>query len=490
MLGFNRLRKKAEKRVLSNLSLPQLFYVPKGKTSGNVMRLELHGHFLRVFPLYRSVKICEVQWNKEIWQSVSLVRDALTRLAQTLRDRFVSLFSERAKTHIADARLDAGAQIKEAYEYLQERFIENCVRKSCDHFRRGLMEKLSVNCEQIFASHVSNHLGMLAYKMREEFEKQRQNNFSPIVQSGGYALPDNTRFIFGHKKTSVYVIEQNPQVRTVLFGKVPKSTDLNSYTLAFPFIVFFAAIRDNSIRGLRVFFRNAPIESVTDALFCPALSNVNENTFQVCLPYPNTRGGAKKIIAETLQNFWGSAFNSDWSAFLNSAKASFPQISTLSRWQEETKRNQNFITSISWHSAQKTVETAARGFLEEAEGEAVKDASQKTDLSSYEPYLKRLSGELAQKIQEACFFLVEHVAVDDISRSIAEKELEKTFSKTFEKIKERMEKHVEDIFEPITKSETIEVPVNKTIAEIESDARRAEENIRRMFELAFEGKNG
>ncbi|MBI3273803.1 MAG: hypothetical protein HYZ69_01530 [Candidatus Colwellbacteria bacterium] len=487
MLGFGRLRKKMEARVLRNLSFPQEFYIPKSETSGHIVRPELYHHAWGIFPLYRFTKIREVQWKKEMWESMAPVSSALLQLTETLRMRFVSLLGKQAKKQIIATHESAEEKIAAAYTNFHELFITNLIKKSVDNFRRNLLEKLGANCGKIFASNVHDCLGMLAHKTCEEFAKQSLQE-SAILRSGECSLPDNTRFLFEHKKTLLFVIEQKPQVRNVFFAETPRSEKKYPSTLAFPFMVFFIAIRKNSFRELRVFFRNSPLENARNELLCPALPNIHEVDFRVCFPSPGTQGNAKEIVSETLQNFWGSVFNSDWNAFLRAAQTSFPQIASLERWQEETKRNPAFITTINWHPAQTTVEKTAHRFLEFVEREAVKDPAKKTDLSPLERYVEKLSGEITQKIQEACFFLVERIAVNDPSKKIAEQELKKTFDGVFADIEKDIAEDIDAIFAPLTDPQFIETPINKAVAAIESDVKRTEEKIHYLLKDIFCGK--
>lgn len=483
MLGLRRLRKKIETRVLNNLTLPHQFYIPKGETDGHIVRLELRDYMWRIFPLYRFIKVRDVQWDTTVLKSFSPPIEQLKRLADTLHTRFINLLKESAGKQIEKTKKSAYARIQQTYDNLHERFISYLVKKSHDHFRRTLLEKLSQNTKQIFMENVHNHLGMLAYKMREEFAKEPHN--SSILRSNEYALPDNTRFLFGHKKTLVYVIEQKPQEHTVFFEERVRSGHADAYTLAFPYVVFFVAIRNNTFGGLLVFFRNEPLETAADELFCPALPNIDEKTFRVCFPNPNAEGSARKIAHNTLNNYWGSIFNPDWSVFFNAAQASFAPVSSLRRWGKETKKDPSFITSIQWHSAKATVEQMAHKFLEMVEGERIKNGTEKTDARYYTSYAKKLSDEIAQKIQEACFFLVEHAAVDDPSKDIAEQELKRNMELLFTDLQEEVKKDIDAALAPLLTSESISTPINKAIAAIEVDAKNASLQIKDIMHHAF-----
>lgn len=483
MLGLRRLRKKAEARILNNLSLPQQFYIPTGETGGHIVRIELQGHMWRIFPLYRFSKVRDIHWDTAIWQSFSSPIEQLKRLADTLCSRFVSLFKEGMGKQIEKTKESACARIQQAYGNLHEQFISSLIKKSRDHFRKTLFEKLGKNCRQIFVENTHSHLEMLAYKMREEFAKQP--NHSSILLSNEHALPDNTRFLFKYKKTLVYVIEQKPQVHTVFFEREKNSGHADAHTLAFPYIVFFVAIRGDTFRGLKMFFRNMPLETAADELFCPALPNISEKTFNVCFPNPTTKGSARKIVDDTLNNYWGSIFNPDWSAFLNAAQASFGPISSLKRWGKETRQDTSFITSIDWHPAHATVEQMAQRFLGEIENETIKNGAEKTDLSSSARYTEKLSDEIAQKIQEACFFLVEHAAVDDPSKDMAELELKDIMEPLFTDLKEKIKHDIDAVFTPLSTSESIAIPINKAIAAMEMDVKNASLQVKNMVQRAF-----
>src|SRR3989338_2144082 len=125
---------------------------------------------------------------------------------------------------------------------------------------RTLIESVAKVTKERFEAAIKKTLAqMLAYAREEAGSEIQQTS----------ALPFGTRFVYKGDPYSLYVIEEAPRVRTVLW-------DGNKHTLSFPYVVFCLYLHQGSFSLLQVFFRNAPLTKPTDELGLPPLPDIME----------------------------------------------------------------------------------------------------------------------------------------------------------------------------------------------------------------------
>ena len=189
------------------------------------------------------------------------------------------------------------------------------------------------------------------------------------------AIPEGVRFVTHREDSTVLVMEEKPQVRTVRwladdspapFG--PKAT-YRTVRLAFPFIVIIAAFQRGALTGYQqCFYRTSPLQRVADPLFLPNLYNVAEGYGQKCwLCLVNLKKSLAKLswdekVREIRNQLWSAGFNQ--SSEVNEGMSYWqamrridldPRLRSLDEWEEESGRNPLFPLTVDWKPLGKTV---------------------------------------------------------------------------------------------------------------------------------------
>lgn len=161
-----------------------------------------------------------------------------------------------------------------------------------------------------------------------------------LVISDQGLLPKGCIYTQPKRNGNVYVIEQEPRIRTINFLG-------SDFRLSFPYVIFIVEV-DNDC-NLSVFFRNEPVSSLHDMLYFPCLPNVSESNGKVCNfsleePFESDR----EMVEAHIRSFWSSTFNNDLSTFLSFYRKSEPLLSSFDTWQTMTKKDPMFILDVNF----------------------------------------------------------------------------------------------------------------------------------------------
>jgi hypothetical protein len=422
--------------------------------------LKIYRYVWKIFPLYafssiRRIFLTEVieNWNKRLSENI-----------QNYLNVFYNSFSKTATTLFQEKATGLAKKMDEEFSSLfqQNHFsvidtkVKDIVRQENIKYRKLLLEKLAAVTKDVFINHTKRQLASLVLKMKEELAGASAK--APLC-TGTNALPNGTRFLFQRGEEEVYVIEQSPQVHTTSFNRPSEN---RTYSLAFPFIVFFIGIKNKNVHTVRVFFRNKPLETLQDQLLCPALPNIHED-FRVCFPRPQKKGVPSQLVEEVINNFWGSTFNSDLQAFFIAAKSSIDAVSSLRKWQEESSKNRLFGVSVKWQSANKSVERCVEKTFTEISGN--NDATQGSagdTLNTLEKHVSDLGEDLGVKIQEAALTILSFWHIDDSETTI----LQNLFTETIKKTESFWEEKVRETIAALFLDEEIEEVTTEAVQQV------------------------
>jgi len=176
-------------------------------------------------------------------------------------------------------------------------------------------------------------------------EVQKERGFvSPI-------LPQGCRMFHQSGTRTTFVVEQTPQVRKLNWRKMENE---DSWKLAFPFVIFLISFSGDAIDtdNTKVFYRTSPLGNGDDKLQRSNLCNVYSSG-KICTGNMRVSGVTLPQKAESfISEFWRSNFNSDISDHnFEPAANRFPQVRSLSSWQDESKKNPLFPLGIQWFEA-------------------------------------------------------------------------------------------------------------------------------------------
>ena len=165
-------------------------------------------------------------------------------------------------------------------------------------------------------------------------------------------LPTGCRMFHAAGERSVFVIEQAPAVRQLVWRGMDRSGENREHwKLAFPYVVFVVAFaRGEAVDtgSCRIFYRNAPLngdETVQRVNLC----NVYRSG-AICTGDVRVSGQGLAAKAESfVSNFWGSRFNTDlYSESFEPAARRLPQVATLEAWANATSENPLFPLGLQW----------------------------------------------------------------------------------------------------------------------------------------------
>lgn len=163
-------------------------------------------------------------------------------------------------------------------------------------------------------------------------------------------LPTGCRMFRQQGSRATFVVEQAPQVRQLNWRNMDSG---ESWKLAFPYVVFVVVFSGDAVDtgSCRVFYRTAPLNG-DDLMLRTNLCNVYTNG-QICTGNMRVAGNSLAQKAEGfVGGFWRSQFNSDLSdQSWSPAAHKFPQVKSLTTWQEESTKNPLFPLGISWFEA-------------------------------------------------------------------------------------------------------------------------------------------
>lgn len=161
--------------------------------------------------------------------------------------------------------------------------------------------------------------------------------------------PEGTRFIQKDGLTTVIVIEQPPQIRTIFYER-------KKYHISIPYSVFVLRFQDRNWNNLSVGFRITPLMSLNDHLFATGLPNLHGAVHGVCMGEykPDFSKNKTQQAAAVISEFWQSQFNSgDFQA-------------TLEQWELKTKTDPLYGLKRQYNKGERIIDVVS-GYVNSAE---------------------------------------------------------------------------------------------------------------------------
>jgi hypothetical protein len=425
----------------------------------HINEISFYRYVWKIFPLYNLKYLKRVPltalFNGHITNFSHHVMGHINFFYRDFCKTAIGVFKNSIAKRTGESRAELLHSTDERFQALLADGWNDAVKQASGEYRKELFAKLDTTAKDVFVSKTQQHLVSLLLKVREDVS----TSGSTAMITGANALPYGTRFAFQRgKNTAVYVVEQPPQAHTVSFSRI---TEAGTFTLAFPFVIFFVAVKDQKCYGLQVFFRNKPLETLSDAMCCPALPNING--FWVCFPRPEIKGSATQVVEATIQNFWGSIFNADYTGYFDGARSSIPEISSLKEWAQRSKQNPYFGLSLHWQSANRSVgQVAEEAMMKMLEDSGHPQKSDRDILHGLEGYVRELGGTLGQNVQEACLFLGPRWHIDEPKIAVLQEQFNRAVIETETLVQERLVSDIEALFrneeiERVTKNATQKV---------------------------------
>lgn len=226
-------------------------------------------------------------------------------------------------------------------------------------------------------------------------------------EGGLYALPSHCKFAESHEGLFVFVIEDEPAVRTIrwitehtkylsmkqrliacgahhaehesapVFAERLRTQRI--FRLAFPYIVKVYLFAGDVLQSVSLWYRKKPLTSEHDGLLEPNLPNrytiwsVEPQRYgELCLSEAArlTRGGSyADMIASAEAEWWGSAWTQDLTEDFFMDAERIAEVASPWEWERSSKADSPFPLRLPWRDAERTIGEVIRGLLRKTDAE-------------------------------------------------------------------------------------------------------------------------
>jgi hypothetical protein len=253
--------------------------------------------------------------------------------------------SQKLQRH-QDLKKAAFLAIKESKDLgsLAEDILTNIVIETIHKYQK----KINVGIQDS----VSDLLDNFKHKVSESIFNLSSN--WRLANQDCILFPKGCRFCYTKGPNTIVVIEQDPQIRSLLFDSSIVGDKFNSnlnsterLPLALPYVVFVVHFRKNLFASMYFGWRNAPLSGLDDMLSQPILPNIH-NTLSVCMGrnFFNEGGNISRRTDSVLSYFWNSTFNNDLSDYWWKKGNIDSRLKTAKVWSENSLQDSSFVLTI------------------------------------------------------------------------------------------------------------------------------------------------
>lgn len=255
----------------------------------------------------------------------------------------------------------------------------NLLRENKDKISQDILSRLVIDTLKRFQEKVNTGAEDSVADLLDTFKKKVLNEVFDLSQNWLVStkrerilFPQNCRFLYTVGCSTIAVIEEAPSIRTLTLDNALLADERTGATrvtsrhaLALPYTVFLLHfINDhytgsgyNRLANLYVTWRNAPLQTLDDALYTPVLPNLHQGC-SACMGnnfFPEGENIAQ-IVNHTISAYWTSSFNTDLSQFWWDKGEVDPRFNTVRSWKEATEDNPLFVLEPSYRLAFPSVE--------------------------------------------------------------------------------------------------------------------------------------
>ncbi len=413
-------RKKTLRKFSALLLALQYFIVPSGAMQFKRYRLRHVGWIWLVFPKLALEKLGEIDLAASMDRAVKNVAVSITALADSSEKEIrkaVALNAQSRAAKRAEGFRKKGDSLIFGSKTLPSAIVAKG-RTAAQAIHRSIVEAVGTTSAEHFEKAIRKTLTQMLAYAREE---------AGAVVEVEHALPQGTRFVYYGDPITLYIIEEPPRVRTVVW-------DEQLVTLSFPYIVFPIYMRKDSFESMQVFFRSEPLRTPQDALYMPPLPDVMEAVltengairpqlrfkYWACFPGPKVSKGAPADVVKSAQQvFWSSEFRSKhWGRSLRE-KMEKEMKGFYEGWHTLTNNDPVSILKTDWVKTPYTPDKL---------GKDLKLRDQKFDIrasvSKLDHYAQELSVRIGTSMQEAVLAAIGTADDVRVSRAAFDKKLE------------------------------------------------------------------
>lgn len=326
-------------------------------------------------------------------------RQLENEMAQRLNNKIRAM---EANFSVENADLISQALTKQTAKNLKET-IEKIIETKFNRMASEFIGNIGDEADGI-TSHLKHEL---SDKIWDSFQA-----FKETMDDSPHVFCNGVKFAYTKGSRTVFIIEQQPQVRTVSFmpekllnGRVANNateiTDAGAhrYTLAFPYVYFVIVFDHGSFTQLEVFFRNKSVMSAREHLYTAPLPNVNfmvsnnpvcmgSDAFHLKVSYQSSIAKQCEMV---VSHFWQRSFNGHLGTG-NFEKVD-RRIKTFATWQSESQKDPLFVLNIEWPNGR-----TVKSVLDSLFDETIRSGESRVD-SHIRSLLTRASDNLTNRIK-------------------------------------------------------------------------------------------
>lgn len=272
----------------------------------------------------------------------------------------------------------------------------------------ALLQNVSDKALQRFQQEIVALAGEAVAKHLDDFRQQaiaflqsRTSNEATSIPHDNFIFPEGTKFCLAKGKATVFVVEEKPQTRTLLFrqgftrGRNARLEKDTAFQLAFPYVVFVVKLWEGKFLCLHAYFSNRPLQALTDTLCWPTLPNIQAHG-EVCLNFTDVGcKTASEWVQAAISYFWQSSFNNDLRTHYDHAAN---PVRNVWNWAKRSKKDPTFVLKTNWRQCENRLEEVVNSLLfRHAQDDEIATAEQ-----AVRACLEQAIKNLAAVVQKAC----------------------------------------------------------------------------------------
>lgn len=288
-------------------------------------------------------------------------REEATRCLDALEDdigRMVDeALAEQSQQYESASREVAALQLAETPGQQLCQSVRDAVRDQFGRMSQEFVGNLGDNAESLVRD--------LNFELCEKIWDAFQSYKDVCVESPP-VWPEGVRVAYTKGSQTVLVIEQKPQVRSLLFdasllnrktmGAAAEQVDEECYrfALAFPYVYFVMVFTGGSYRRHELYFRNKPLTSLREHVYLAPIPNVfrqrvDEESHYMCMGRAYSVDGRAPLTvqaAHVISDFWQTRFNNDLGS--GGADKVDARIRNYRVWQQHSAADPLFVLGVKW----------------------------------------------------------------------------------------------------------------------------------------------
>lgn len=274
----------------------------------------------------------------------------------------------------------------QVFPFLKQQLVlvfNNRWQKEWQKKKKVLRQDFKIQAQPAFASFLQTAFKDFAYSYYRSLKRELENFESNFLGSLSVNLkrsmlrlptepmPEGTKFVFQYYDTTVVIVEEEPQVRSLWFSpgflgnnnpgekinglKDGSPGNENFLSLSFPYVIFVLFFnRTHQLRKMCLFYSKEPLENLNQRVFKPNLPNYY--TDGVCRSNSNLpeNAGLFRRTSILIADFWQSRFSSDGNEYYLNMEEKNPELN-IWNWAEHTQQDPNFGLKVKWCSCSRTL---------------------------------------------------------------------------------------------------------------------------------------